>query len=118
MKVEKTLENVSMKIVDNTLDKPKMLLSLIYCKISASEIQKSLEPKMNLVNNKPFHLELPQWVSTLRPIFLQNRQLSTSHFSGDQTAIQILKQRILQILMFHMFQLGTYSNEGDAERKC
>ena len=70
MKVEKFLENVSMKIVDNTLDKPKMLLSLIYCKISASEIQKSLEPKMNLVNNnfnKPFHLELPQWVSTLRP---------------------------------------------------
>ena len=67
MKVEKFLENVSMKIVDNTLDKPKMLLSLIYCKISASEIQKSLEPKMNLVHKKPFHLELPQWVSTLRP---------------------------------------------------
>ena len=48
MKVEKFLENVSMKIVDNTLDKPKMLLSLIYCKHSVSETQKSLEPKISV----------------------------------------------------------------------
>ena len=65
MKVEKILENVSMKIVDNTLDEPKMFdrLSLIYCRNSVSETQKSLEPKMNHVNSKQFHLELPQWVS-------------------------------------------------------